>query len=133
MAHPKLNLVRNRESEHSVIGELFYIAPNGVSSHLCYTLEPSSRLKQHPCIPAGDYSLILSFSPKFRRNLPLILGVHGRDGIRIHSGNTYLETYGCILVGLSVNGEELTDSRICERFVLDVIKSKNINTISIYE
>lgn len=38
-------------------------------------------------IPTGMYSVVLSYSPKFKRILPEIQNVKGFSGIRIHSGN----------------------------------------------
>lgn len=52
------------------------------------------------CIPAGTYRVRLSFSPRFLRTLPELLGVPGRSGIRMHPGNTVSDTSGCILVGV---------------------------------
>ena len=39
-------------------------------------------------IPRGVYELRVTYSPRFRRNLPLLVGVKGFEGVRIHSGNT---------------------------------------------
>ena len=50
-------------------------------------------------IPAGFYRIRLTYSPKFQEILPLLDGVIGRSGIRIHAGNTIEHTTGCILVG----------------------------------
>ena len=50
-------------------------------------------------IPAGRYRMVISLSPKFKRNLIEILNVLGFSGIRWHSGNTEDETDGCLLVG----------------------------------
>jgi Family of unknown function (DUF5675) len=62
-------------------------------------------------IPAGRYRVALTvsdraargslWSPRPDHNLPLLLDVHGFEGIRIHSGNTDRNTEGCILVGRS--------------------------------
>src|SRR5262249_41787329 len=68
----------------------------------CWTLEPA-RVKPyhegHPCIPAGEYSVILSFSPHFKMVTPEVLAVPGHSDIRIHIGNYPKDTFGCILVG----------------------------------
>jgi len=50
-------------------------------------------------IPFGRYHVEVTYSPKFRRLLPLILNVWGFIGIRIHRGNWPSHTSGCILVG----------------------------------
>ena len=54
-------------------------------------------------IPEGRYAVVITWSPKFKMWLPVLLG--GPDfnrlfkGIRIHAGNTVEDTQGCILVG----------------------------------
>lgn len=42
---------------------------------------------------------MITYSPKFKDWLPLLLGVLNFSGIRIHAGNTVKDTQGCILVG----------------------------------
>ena len=61
----------------------------------CFTLERTEKQ-----IPAGRYRVGITFSPRFRRPLPLLLTVPGREGIRIHPANVQLELDGCIAVGL---------------------------------
>ena len=43
--------------------------------------------------------MVVNYSPKKKKTLPLLLGVPMFQGIRIHSGNTSNDTEGCILVG----------------------------------
>lgn len=68
-----------------------YIAP---------TIEPSPTAA-HPSIPAGVYSVIVTMSPRFGKPLPLLLGVKGRSGIRIHGGTRAEHTQGCICIPLN--------------------------------
>ena len=70
----------------------------------CYTLENTP--KSGKLIPEGTYDLINTYSPKFKRMLPLVNNVPGFKGIRIHAGNTKKDTYGCILVG-NVRGKDI--------------------------
>jgi hypothetical protein len=60
----------------------------------CYTLERADALH----IPAGLYKVSFTLSSKFGRVMPLI-EVPGREGIRFHSGATYKDSEGCILLG----------------------------------
>lgn len=39
------------------------------------------------CIPYGTYKVIISYSPKFKRELPEILNVPEFTGVRMHRGN----------------------------------------------
>lgn len=50
-------------------------------------------------IPSGRYRVEVTYSPKFKRWLPVLHDVPGFTGIRIHAGNTSADTDGCILVG----------------------------------
>lgn len=50
-------------------------------------------------IPRGSYSVEVSFSNRFKKELPAVLNVPGFDGIRIHGGNRAEDSLGCILLG----------------------------------
>ena len=66
-------------------------------------------------IPEGRYAVVITWSPKFKMWLPVLLG--GPDfnrlfkGIRIHMGNTAADTAGCILVGRNQRIGEVLESR----------------------
>ena len=50
-------------------------------------------------IPAGRYPFVLDLSPKYGPNTMTIKDVPGFTGIRVHSGNTELDTDGCLILG----------------------------------
>ena len=87
--------------------------------YLCDTLEPTWRdyahggrkIKGHSAIPEGRYAVVISYSPKFKQWLPILLGVPNFSGIRIHAGNTAKDTEGCILVGENKVKGQLINSR----------------------
>ena len=81
------------------------------NQYFCDTLEPTWRdyangaykVKGRSAIPEGRYAVVISYSPKFKAWLPILLGGpefnRKWQGIRIHAGNTAKDTEGCILVG----------------------------------
>jgi hypothetical protein len=86
----------------------------------CFTLEDIARdgdifvvkVPGATAIPVGRYNVRLSFSPKFRTELPEILDVPNFSGIRIHPGNVPADTEGCILVGRSRGLDRILESRL---------------------
>lgn len=69
----------------------------------CYTLEdtvrpPGVKVYGETAIPAGAYRVVLRYSPKFGRVLPMILDVEGFEYVLFHGGNRPEDTEGCILV-----------------------------------
>jgi len=97
--------------------------PGTEDKYFCDTLEPTWRdyangaykVKGRSAIPEGRYAVVISWSPKFKQWLPILLG--GPDfnrkwqGIRIHAGNTAKDTEGCILVGQNREVGKVLDSR----------------------
>ncbi len=63
-------------------------------------------------IPTGRYKVEVTYSPKFKRYLPILLGVKGYTGIRCHSGNTPEDTLGCLLVGFNKEKGKVLNSRV---------------------
>jgi hypothetical protein len=107
----QLTLQRRWTSEKSTIGELYIN-----NAFFCFTLEDRLRatgLKVHgqTAIPAGQYSIAITMSRRFKRLLPLLLDVPQFEGIRIHPGNRAENTEGCILVGFTRNPDFIGESR----------------------
>ena len=92
--------------------------------YFCDTLEPTWRDYEHgaykvkgrSAIPEGRYAVVISYSPKFKAWLPILLGGpefnRKWQGIRIHAGNCSEDTEGCILVGKNREVGKVLDSRI---------------------
>jgi hypothetical protein len=57
------------------------------------------KIYGNTAIPYGTYKVTITYSNKYKRDMPLINDVPSFTGIRIHSGNTTEDTKGCILVG----------------------------------
>ena len=71
----------------------------------------TKKIKAQTAIPTGKYDVILTFSPKFKRVLPLLLNVKGYEFIRIHAGNLPSSTEGCLLVGENKERGKVLNSR----------------------
>lgn len=112
-----LQLIRRTTSRSAVTGQLWVINAVFGNQLLCDTLENNDYL-----IPELIYPVHVTHSPKFGRLLPLILHVPGRDGIRIHAGNRFSDSQGCVLVG-HAQGNRLTDSRAVETMVTKLLLS----------
>lgn len=128
-------LQRQPSSDGATIGEMF-----ADGAHECYTCEDVVRLTHTsdcavhngpalppgPCdcglvgvkvpgqtaIPAGRYRVVVTFSNRFQRLLPLLLDVPGFEGVRMHTGNRPEDTEGCILPGVVKGTNNVGQSRM---------------------
>ena len=78
-------------------------------------------------IPIGRYRVVLSYSNKFKKTLPLLKDVLGFGGIRIHSGNTAEDSLGCIIVGENkIKGVVINSRATMERLMAKLRGQKDI-------
>ena len=106
---------------------------NGVK--ICDTLEPTWRnykggelkVPRKSAVPEGTYPVVVTKSKKFGKYLPLLVGVPGFEGVRIHSGNTVNDTEGCILVGQNlIKGKVLLSRLTLEKLMRLIENEKRI-------
>lgn len=95
----KLEVKRFEYGTNYTIGRLYIDG-----EYECFTLEDKVRVGESKvfgatAIPAGHYRVVRDLSQRFGRRMPHVLNVPGFEGIRIHSGNTDKDTFGCILLG----------------------------------
>lgn len=117
----ELKLKRIAYRDKYTIGRLFI---NNV--YFCDTLEDvprETKIANETCIPIGKYKVIISWSNRFKRQMPLIVDVPGFDGIRIHAGNTSKDTSGCILVGENKLTGRLINSRQAFDKLFSILKA----------
>ena len=86
-----ITLNRQKTQGKAVLGTITFPYRDGTET--AKTLENADFI-----IPAGIYPLDLTWSPKFKKLLPLVQDVPDREGIRIHMGTKPEHSTGCILV-----------------------------------
>jgi hypothetical protein len=121
--HPIMEILveRKYKKKDYTIGKMYI---NG--EYFCDTLEDTDRgltstmslaeLKEvkeygRTAIPTGRYPIAYTYSPRFKKHLPLLLQVPAFEGIRIHAGNTHRDTSGCLLLGQNKAVGKVLDSR----------------------
>lgn len=105
----KLELVRDTKAKSCTFGRLYVN-----NKFFCYTLEDlvrEKKIKHQTAIPVGKYQVVINYSIRFKKMMPLLINVPNFEGIRIHAGNNASNTSGCILVGRSLGQESLIDSK----------------------
>ena len=103
----KITLIRTKKDNKAIRGTLSYQMRNReyeMETFSSPTLENADFL-----IPAGTYPVESTWSPKFKKFLPLIKDVPEREGIRIHKGTIPEHSKGCILLDLAGMQIEIID------------------------
>ena len=124
----KLILTRHARRADYTIGRLE--DENGMK--ISDTLEPTWRdykggelkIPKKSAIPEGSYRVVVTKSQRFQKYLPLLVGVPGFEGVRIHAGNTSRDTEGCILVGQNLQVGKVLWSRITLERLMKLIENK---------
>lgn len=97
------------------------------------TVEEILKRKKYgeTAIPYGTYQVQITYSPKYKKMMPLLLNVKGYSGIRIHSGNTAKDTLGCLIVGRNTKVGMVTESRATYNKLFAIIKDAKELSINI--
>lgn len=128
----EFKLKRTTYSDKSTIGELYLDG-----KRICWTLEDKTRglneakVYGKTAIPAGRYKLIIDDSVAFKKKMPHILNVPGFQGVRIHQGNTELDSLGCVLVGYSKGTDKIWESKPAFDMFM-VLLQKHLKEGSVY-
>lgn len=92
----KLILTRDTLKDDCTLGTL---EAGGKTFYTCEDAVRDEKIAGMTAIPYGEYGVELTFSPRFKKVLPLLIDVPNFAGVRIHAGNTAADTEGCILIG----------------------------------
>jgi hypothetical protein len=89
------------------------------------TLEQILRVKVYgkTAIPYGRYEIDWTMSARFKVMMPILLNVVGYSGIRIHKGNTEIDSLGCLLCGTRKKNNMVTESTLATRNLYAKIES----------
>ena len=120
----KLTLIRQEFTDISTIGELLI-----EGEHFCFTLEDPVRDEKvygMTAIPYGTYEVVVTYSPRFKKNMPILKNVENYEGVRIHVGNTADDTEGCILVGYTKGKDFIGGSRKAFNDLMAKIKGQEL-------
>ena len=117
-----IQVIAYKKTTNTVISRLY------IDNHFeCFILEDKDRgLKQSmtlteilaikqpgtTAIPEGKYSVDITYSNRFGKDMPLVVNVPGYEGIRIHPGNYAVNTEGCLLPGTGEVPDMVTNSVI---------------------
>lgn len=114
----KVEIKRTFKGAEYTIGKLYIDG-----AYFCDTLEDTVRTGEKiagkTAIPAGTYKVKMTWSPRFKRYLPEILNVPNFSGVRIHAGNSALDTEGCVLLGLNKVKARVVCSKNAVEFFID--------------
>lgn len=139
----KLLLKRIHFGDTYTVGQLYEVTDYG-QSPLCYVLEDKVREvdgqdvkvwkeQNNTAIPKGVYDVQITFSNRFQTKLPLLADVPGFTGVRIHSGNSSKDTEGCLLLGMTWDGQSdwVGSSKTAMSLVMPLIEKATGCTIEI--
>jgi hypothetical protein len=97
--------------------------------HFAWTIEDAVRDRKIPnetAIPPGVFEVVVNWSSRFGKPLPMLLNVPGFTAVRFHGGNGPQHTEGCILIGAERDDERIW--KCAEVSVFLTFKIRNATT-----
>lgn len=144
----RLTLIRRYNKPNYCIGDLYVDGvwfsnvledtDRGLKDEMTEEEILKKKVKGETAIPTGIYPVTITYSPKYKKNMPLISNVKGYSGIRIHSGNTSKDTEGCLIVGKNKEVGKVLESRKMynalfkqlvstkERIIIDIMRKYTV-------
>lgn len=118
-------LLRSTFGDDFTLGTLF-----ANKMFLGYTCEDKDRhleiggekIPGETAIPRGYYRLTTSMSQRFGKLMPEIKDVPGFSGVRIHAGNSAVQSHGCPLLGAIKTTNGVKDCREVNKRLIALIQ-----------
>jgi hypothetical protein len=115
-----IRYIFNTKGDRNIIGDLFIN-----DEMFCHTLEDELRpdgvkVYGKTAIPAGTYKVLITYSPKFKKKLPILCNVPNFKYIRIHNGVHSGHSEGCILVGHETDNNKIWGK--CDQKLTSIIE-----------
>jgi hypothetical protein len=121
----ELQLKRETFTEQSTIGtlsidgkfECFILEDKdrGLSDTMSLEKIAGTKVYGKTAIPYGRYEIDWTMSARFKVMMPILLNVVGYSGIRIHKGNTEIDSLGCLLCGTRKKNNMVTESTLATK------------------
>lgn len=130
--------------DHYTIGKLY--VNSDFFSHVLedkvreFGPDGEGKVKGETAIPYGEYEVIIAdttikqtpeYVAEFGQKLPLLLNVPFFEGIRIHAGNTDIDTHGCLLVGVNDITGQIHNSQATLKELMRILTDKDVTKIKI--
>ncbi|MFP5146361.1 DUF5675 family protein [Bacteroides uniformis] len=110
------------------IRELPVVCPNTPKGRPCTC---KGKIYAKTAIPSGTYKVTLQYSSKYKKRMPYLHDVPHFLGIMIHSGNTEVDSAGCIIVGRNTVRGKVLESRATFQRLYTLLEAETDITIQV--
>lgn len=138
----ELYLKREVFTEESTIGSLSidgqfecYILEDkdrGLSDDMPLNEIVARKVYGKTAIPYGRYQVDWTLSSRFKIMMPILLNVKGYAGIRIHKGNSEIDSLGCLLCGRKRSNNAISESTFATNQLYNKIQTAKSRGQKIY-
>ena len=99
-----IHLHRNDGDKNQTLGTCCILNENNRAIFTALSLERGWRNNESnvSCVPKGRYTVVLEWSPRFKKNLWELKGVPNRSECKFHAANYWFQLNGCIALGDSL-------------------------------
>lgn len=136
-----VKICRNWQDENQTLGNCTVLNHDGKPIFSAFSLERGWRgnAKNVSCVPLGTYTIVLEYSPRFKKDLWELKKVPNRSECKFHASNYWYQLNGCIALGLGtkdINKDgyiDITHSRNAMRGFHKALKGETRATLIIQD